>query len=75
MKKSSWQNIAKNAIMSKLTRERQTETKNLDNWTIDNIPENSIEENYSEQTWKCQPKNSKRDKKASSFLDLERTWT
>ena len=32
-----------------------------------------FKENYSEQHRKMQTKNSKRDKKASSFLDLERT--
>ena len=56
--------------MFKLTREGQQKTKNLDNWTIDNIPENSIEENYSEQTWKCQPKTVKGIRKLVVFL----TW-
>ena len=48
IEKSSWHIMAKDDIMSRLTRKRQT-TQNLDNWTIDNNPENFLKERISEQ--------------------------
>ena len=63
--KSSWQDSPLSAIMFKPTRwnKRTADKKNLDNWTIDNDPEDSLRENSERisERW-YQTKNSKTGK-------------